>query len=979
MRPTPDLASRRTSAGRGRLWLILVAIAVLFLLMSLRGIAGFYTDYLWFDALDLTSVWWGLLGARMGLAAVFGGVFFVLMLVNLLIADRIAPQFRPSGPEEEMVERYHELVGERAGAVRVVVSAVLALFVGLGVTGQWNNWILFRNGGEFGVEDPLFGRDVGFYVFELPFLRFVTDWLFASVVFISIIVAAAHYLNGGIRMQSPGRRVTPAVKAHLSVLFAVLALLRSVHYYLDRFELTLSDRGVVNGANYTDVNAQLPAITLLILVSLLAAGLLLVNIRQRRWTLPLTAIGLWAFAALVAGGLYPAFIQRFQVEPEESTREALFIEHNIEATQAAMNLDDVEVNDFPYAEDLTAADLAANEETIRNIRLWDPEILERTYQRLQEVRAFYRFTDVDVDRYDVDDRLTQIVLAARELNPEGLPADTWETRHLAYTHGFGAVLSPANAVTRDGQPDFITKDVPPTGAIDIEQPRLYHGESLPGYAIVNTERDEIDYPTEDGLVTYDYTGEAGVPMGSLLRRAAFALRFGDINPLISNFITDESRILYMRGITERVEQVAPFLHFDADPYPVVYEGRIIWILDAYTTTDRYPYAEQVDTRRQKPGSGLRHDFNYARNSVKAVVDAYDGDVVLYVVGDDPIVEAYQDAFPELFSEDIPDELWAHFRYPEDLFRAQTDVWSRYHIDDPAGFYSQSDAWNVAQDPGTETGGTSAGQPIDPITGQPTGPPRERRMDPYYLLMRLPEEEREQFMMLQPYVPFSADDSRRELSAFMVAKSDPAEYGELEVFVMPRGEPVDGPAIVNARIQQEPDISSIITLLSRAGSRVLQGNLVIIPIENSLLYVRPLYVEAEGTRVPELKKVIVSYGDRVVMRDTLRESLEALFGEAPDTLEEGLDPDDSIDPALPDPTADLSEVADLLAAAEEAFVEAETALRDGDLAEYQRLIQEARERVQRAQELSDLDLDLELDAADEPAPEILPTDVEPTDA
>ncbi len=961
MRPTSDLPRRRASSTRGRAGLIILVVAVVVLLTSLRGIAGFYTDYLWFDSLGLTSVWFGILGTRVGLAAAFSLAFFALLFVNLVIADRIAPAFRPAGPEEEMIERYYDAVGERTGLVRLGVSALFALIAGVGVAGQWESWLLFRNGGEFGIADPQFGRDVGFYVFQLPFLRFAIDWLFASVVIIAIVTAVAHYLNGGIRLQTPAQRVTPQVKAHLSVLFALLAVLKAGAYYLDRFELTLSTRGTVDGATYTDVHAQLPAITLLILISLFAAVLLIVNIRQRGWTLPVIAVGLWAFVALVAGGIYPAFIQRFQVEPEESTREAEFIARNIEATRVAMGLDNVTVRDFQYSENLTAADLVRNEETIRNIRLWDPEILERTYQRLQEVRGFYRFTDVDVDRYMVDGRLTQIVLSAREINPDGLPADTWENRHLAYTHGFGAVLSPANAVTRDGQPDFIVRDVPPRGQIEIEQPRIYHGESLPGYAIVNSGRDEIDYPTEGGqLVTYDYTGNSGVGMGSILRRSAFALRFGDINPLISNFVTGDSRILYKRDIRDRLDAVAPFLHYDADPYPVIYDGRIVWIVDAYTTTDRFPYAQRANTDRQKAGSGLRHAFNYVRNSVKAVIDAYDGDVTLYIVEDDPIVRAWQNAFPELFTDDVPDTLRAHFRYPEDLFRAVTDMWARYHISDPGPFYSQTDAWNIAQDPGTEAGGTAAAQPVDPVTGQPTGPRRERRMDPYYLLMRLPGEDTEQFLMLQPYVPFSVDDSRRELASFMVAKSDPESYGELEVFVMPRGVPVDGPAIVNARIQQEPEISSIITLLSRAGSRVLQGNLVIIPVEESLLYVRPLYVEAEGTRVPELKQVIVAYGDRVVMRDTLQDALVELFGEAPDTLEEGLEPDEIIEgerpdtpaPATPPVDADILTVVEHLEAAEQAFAEADAALRNGDLAEYQRKNAEAREHLRRARAASD---------------------------
>ncbi len=950
--------------SRARVRLIIGLAVVVFLIVFSRRIAVFYTDLLWFNSLDLTSVWLRVVGTKALLAVVFGLFFLAVLLGNLMLADRSAPAFQPPGPEQDAIDRYRMLVGDRAGRLRLVLVGVLTLSVSLGVLTHWETWLLFRNGDDFGITDPQFGRDIGFYVFRLPFFTFVTDWLFSTLALITVIVAAVHYLNGGIRLRTLGQRVTPNAKLHLSVLFAALALLRSVTYYFNRFELTLSSRGFVDGASYTDVNAQLPAITLLILVSWFSAALLLYSTRRNGWSLPVTALGLWLVVSLVAGALYPAFIQRFRVEPEESTREAEFIDRNIAATRAAMNLDNVTVRDFDYSENLTVDDLVRNEETIRNVRLWDPDILERTYQRLQEVRTFYRFTDVDVDRYLVDGRLTQIELSARELNTDGLPADSWENRHLAFTHGFGAVLSPANAVTRDGQPDFTVRDVPPRGSIPIDQPRLYHGESLPGYAVVNTTRDEIDYPTEEGLETYDYTGEGGVDLSSIVRRAAFALRFGDINPLISNFITDESRILYIRDIRDRVEKVAPFLHFDADPYPVIDDGRIIWVLDAYTTTDRYPYAQRVDTARQKPNSGLRHSFNYARNSVKAVIDSYDGDVTLYLVDDDPIARAYQKAFPDLFDEDVPESLREHFRYPEDLFRAQTDVWSRYHISGTEGFYSQSDAWNVAQDPGTDSGAAAEADPtIDPVTGEIVGPVGERRMDPYYLLMRLPGEEREQFLMLQPYVPFSVDDTRRELSAFMVAKSDPDNYGELEVFVMPRGEPVDGPAIVNARIQQEPAISQIITLLSRSGSRVLQGNLVIIPIEESLLYVRPLYVEAEGTSVPELKQVIVAYGRRVVMRDTLQDALRELFGDAPETLEEGLDPDETITSggdqtedgasgdgsagASGDESTDIATINELLTAASEAFNDAELALRDGDLAEYQRLVNEAERLVAEA--------------------------------
>ena len=936
--------------------LIIAALSIL--LTSARGMAGLYTDYLWFDSLQSTSVWTGVLYSKVGLAVLFMLIFFVLMLANLVMAQRLAPQFRPPGREEDALREIHAVLERRPGLVRVGLSAFLALLFGAGVASRWNEWILFRNRVDFGVQDPQFDTDVGFYVFELPFLSFLTNWLFAALLVVLIVTTASHYLNGGIRLQSPGPSVTPAVKTHLSVLLALLALVKGANYYLDRFELVFSSRGAVQGATFTDVNAQLPALNLLIFISALAAVLFIINIRQRGWVLPIIAVGLWGLVAVAAGSAYPAFVQRFRVEPAESTREVPFIARNIEATRSAMGLDDVEVRQFDYNEQLNAQDLTRNAETVRNIRLWDPAVLTRTYQRLQEVRTFYRFTDVDVDRYEIGNETTQILLSARELNPDSLPSDTWENRHLAFTHGYGAVLSPANSVTSDGQPDFLVRNIPPQGQPAITQPRLYHGEAIGGFSIVNTDRDEIDFVRDDGsAVTNRYDGDGGIGIGSLLRRVAFALRFGDINPLISGFMTDESRILYIRDVRERARTIAPFLSYDNDPYPVVLDGRIVWLLDAYTTTDRYPYAQRADTSRVSGGSGLNHEFNYVRNSIKVAVDAYDGDVTFYLVDrDDPIAAAYAKAFPKLFTagDEVPPELRAHFRYPEDLFRIQTNMWGRYHIGEPNEFYSQSDRWNIAQDPGS-AGVAPGAAPVGQVSPGPAPDPRSRRMEPYYLLMRLPNEPDTEFLILQPFVPFSADDSRRELSAFMVAKSDPQEYGKFEVFVMPRDRQVDGPAIVNARMNQDPAVSSEITLLSRAGSEVLLGNLVVIPIEQSLLYVRPFYVQATGANaVPELKNIIVAFGDRIAMRPTLQEALVAVFGDAPPTREEGPGPGT---PGTPGPggtpptgTAGLSEEARrLFDEAARAFTDADAALRNGDPVGYATKIQEGRSLFERARQ------------------------------
>jgi uncharacterized protein len=956
--------SPRRGPSGSRAW-VAVAAAVLFLLVtSGRGIARFYTDYLWFSELGINEVFEAALSTRFVLSAFFIVLFFVLLLANLLVADRIAPVFRPMGPEDEIVARYQEAVGPHTNKVRLAVAALFALIAGSGAGGQWRNWLLFRNSVSFGADDPVFGRDVSFYVFRLPFLSYLVDWLFVAFVLVLVLTAVAHYLNGGIRLQAPLQRVTPQVKAHLSVLFGLVFLAKAAGYWVQRYELNFSTRGVVDGAGYTDVNAQLPALTLLMWIMVAAFLLFIVNIWRRGWALPVIALMVWAVVALSAGVLYPAFIQKFTVEPNEPTRERDYMARNIAATREAMGLTEVQERDFEPSYDLSAADLAENSETIRNVRLWDPPFLRRTYQRLQEVRSFFRFNDVDVDRYEIDDRLTQVVLSVRELNPDGLPSErqSWVNRHLQYTHGYGAVLSPANAVTSNGQPDFLVQDVPPRGEPEITQPQVYFGENLSSYAIAKTNQEEIDFPKEDGTdQTSTYDGEGGIPINNPFVRFALFARFSEVNILTSNAITPESRALFYRDVRERAGMAAPFLKFDADPYPVVLDGRIVWLLDAYTTTDRYPYAQRADTSRLPANSGLRSStFNYVRNSVKVAIDAYDGTMTFYVVDEaDPIVMAWSKAFPDLFENgDIPDEIRAHFRYPEDLFRVQTSMYGRYHIDNPLDFFRSADQWDISQDPGSKVATPTTLQTTQ--TTNPLAQPartREERMDPYYLLMRLPDEEREEFLLLQPFVPTSRDDTRKELTAFMVAKSDPENYGDLEVFVMPRGNLPKGPALVDADINQEPAISEQITLLSRAGSQVLLGNLLIIPVNDSLLYIRPLYVQAERTQQPQFKKAIVVYGEQVIMRDTLKQALEAIFGQAPETLEEtpladddggggGEDDGGTPDTGGGDPTIAPS-VQALLDQAAAAFEAAEAALREGDLATYQTKTREARDLVTRA--------------------------------
>ncbi|MGH8973064.1 MAG: UPF0182 family protein [Acidimicrobiia bacterium] len=959
----PTTEGRRRGLGARRTWLAGLAVALLVLLVSLRGIAGFYTDYLWFKEIGYTEVWRGLLVAKALPAVVFTVAFFLLILGNLVIADRMAPRFRPAGPEEELVERYRQLIGPYAGRVRVAVAAFLALVAGGGLTNQWNEWVLFRNRVDFGASDPQFGTDIGFYVFTMPFLRFIFDWAFAALVIVLLVTAVAHYLNGGIRVQGPLQRVTPQVKAHLSVIIGAMALLKAFGYWLERYELNFSTRGVVHGASYTDVRAELPALNMLIVISVAAALLFLINIRLRGWVLPAIAVGLWGFVSLVIGTIYPAAVQRFSVEPNEFQKESRYIERNIKSTRSAFGLDRVEVKPFDYKEELQAPDIQANEGTIGDARLWDPNVLEQTYRAIQQFRPQYIFGDVDIDRYPLEGEARQVVLSARELDLDNLPSQTWQNRHLVYTHGYGVVASPSNAVTDRGLPDFLLKDIPPQGTgLELTQPAIYYGERLSGYAIVGTKQKEYDFPAEPRDTVTTYRGEGGVPMKGLIRRGAFFLRFGEFKLLLSDQITPSSRALYLRDVRERVAKAAPFLRYDADPYPVVLDGRVLWVIDAYTTTSRYPYAQSYamsHAERLNPTSGLRGArFNYVRNSVKATVDAYDGTVKFYVftegIGRDPIVEAYRKAFPRLFSDrsEMPPGLEAHLRYPEDLFRVQTDHYSEYHVTEPQPFYNNSRQWAVAQDPGSGPlqvdASTSTPATLAPAPGGRTSVvsvSRKKRMEPYYLQMRLPGQTRESFLILQPFVPTARGEELTNLVSFMVAKSDPGEYGTLESYQMPVGQVIRGPDQINTIINTTPEISGQFTLLNRSGSQVLQGSLLLIPVEDSILYVRPLYLQGtQGTRLPEFKFVAVAYADRAVLGTNLNQALGKLFPGLVSTPPPGTTPPTTPPPGTIPPAGD---VAGLLAQANAAYQEAQTALRNGDLAGYQRAIDRLGELIRQA--------------------------------
>ncbi len=988
-------ARKRRNARRIRVFLVAAFLAVLLLIASLRGLSGFYTDYLWFSSLDFSSVWWKVLWAKIGLGLLFTAIFFGLMWINLFLAERMAPKMRPAGPEEDVVAKWHQAVGKHRWLVRLVVSLLLALLVGAGVSGRWQEWLFFVNPVDFGVTDQQFGRDVGFYVFQLPFLEFLVGWAFAAVLVVFLFTAAWYYLHGGIRLQvRASSRVLPQVKAHLSVLLGILALVKAVGYYFDQFALTLSTRGFVDGATYTDVNAQLPVLRLLLVISLFCFVLLLVNIWRRGFTYPAIAVGLWAIVAILAGAIYPTLVQRFQVEPSESTREAPFIERNIEMTRLALGLDQVVQSEFEYDPEITTTDIAENLETVRNVRLLDPSVMQDTFQQTQGIKSFYDFLDIDVDRYDIDGFVTQIVLSARELNSGDLPNDSWETRNVGFTHGYGLAAAPANAVDPNGRPAYVLGDIPAVveegaEALSLSQPGLYVGEGLTGYAVVGADRDEVDFQDDDDRTeSTRYEGDDGVGLSSILRRAAFALRFAEPNLLISNEINSDSRILFNRDINERVRTLAPFLSYDEDPYPAVIDGEVIWIIDAYTMSDDFPYSQQINPRAVRTGD-LATSFNYVRNSIKVTVNAYDGTVTFYVIDEtDPLAQSYRQQFGELFSDEQPPlELQEHFRYPEDLFRVQTDVWGRYRISEAAEFYDAAGAWSVAQDPGNSIGQATLETVVD-STGQIISR-SEVRIAPQYLLLRLPGEDSESFVIFRPFVPFSDDDSRKNLEGFMVVHNDPGRYGQMEVFEIRSDSPVDGPALFNSNIQTEEEISERVTLLNQNGSVVTPGNLLLIPVENSLLYVRPLFIEATGTTaVPELQLVIVGVGADIVIAETFEAALEGAIPDLDIDLETrtvstqpgdgtngGIGTDTGTDSGSGDGDTDTDTdtgdgdggtdtdtgdgdsgsdntgsetLMDLVTAARAAFDRADAALANGDLAAYQREIEEAQRLIALAE-------------------------------
>jgi uncharacterized protein len=879
---------------------ILLLLLLLLVLGVLAQVVPLYTDWLWFGEVGYSQVFVKTLSLRGSLFAALAIGVLVFLYANLTFAARTAAPDVIWELEDQLGLPSRVIIEPLIRRFLPIVLLLIALASGMRATVHWETVLGYLNATPFGVADPLFGYDLSFFVFTLPLWRLVHGWALTLVTATIVLTLAIYVLQRSLVLTSRGPRLAAGARSHLLVLGAAALGLKAIGFWLDRFELVFSPRGIVFGAAYTDIHASLPVLGALAVFAALCAVACLAQIA--RSGLRLVAGGLIALALVwvVGLGVYPALLQRFRVTPNELAAERPFIGHNIRMTRQAYGLDRIVEREFPADEALDARALERNAATVKNIRLWDYRPLLRTFAQLQEIRTYYKFVDVDNDRYVVNGEYRQLMLSPRELSYQHLQSRIWINEHLTFTHGYGAVVGPVNRITAEGLPEFLVKDIPPqsaSGFPKITRPQIYYGEVSNEYVLVNTRSQELDYPSGDQNVYTSYGGRGGIQLSSFFRKVAFAIRFGEIKILLSNDLTDQSRIMMNRTVGQRVRQIAPFFRFDRDPYMVIDDdGRLIWMLDGYTTTDRYPYSEPV------PGVG-----NYIRNSVKVTVDAYDGAVTFYRADDtDPIVRAYGGAFPGLLKplDQMPETLRRHIRYPEDFFAIQARKYATYHMLDPQVFYNKEDLWAV---------------PRRAIEG------RDRDMEPYYTIMRLPREQKEEFILLTLFNPARRDN----MIAWMAARSDPPNYGRLIVFNFPKQKLVYGPRQIDARIDQDPVISQQLSLWNQRGSTVIRGSLLAIPIDQSLVYVQPLYLAAsEQGALPELRRVIVAYGNQIAMESTLEQSLSRIFGGRPTTTAAAAAAPSADGP--PDGTAGARQLGQR---ALEIWNRAQDALRRGDWAAY----------------------------------------------
>lgn len=938
MRSPSDIRRSALSQPRRRIIIGLIVVVLIILLFSLRRLAFLWTDQLWFSSIGQGHVFTTLLFVKVGLAFVFGLVFFVVLFGNLLLTDKLRAKELTFGPEDDVVRRFQNAVRPYARRIYAAIAVVVAFIAGLNATSQWQSYLLFAHSESFHQVDPLFHKDLGFYIFTLPFLSYIVSFMFASLVVILLITALFHYLNGGIRASRTSPRVSPQVKAHLSVIGAGIALVKALGYLVAKWQLVTSTNGYTEGAGYTDVHARIPALTILFYLSLAAMVILLVNIRTRGWSLPAVAVGLWAFVALVIGVIYPLILQTAKVSPAQSSLEKPYIQRNIAATRDAYGIDNVTYHNFVGSTTVTPTQIKAASATLNNIRVWDPnpQIALATVNRRQSIRSYYQFSTLAVDRYNINGTETPVLIGTRQINSSNLPATSWVNTHLQYTHGLGVAMLESNlADPNTGNPVFVVGNVPPVstkGAPVLTQPDIYFGINQSGWVVANSKQPELDYQLNSGAqagqpVETHYASTGGVQIGGFLRRTAFALRLGDFNLWVSNQVTSKSRIMFVRDVTAMAEKAAPFLSFDSQPYPVIVNGHVDYVLNGYTTSANYPYSTNASSESVSTTGGLPSSYNYVRNSVEVVVNAYSGAMKFYVRdANDPIIKSYEAAFPTLFTplSKMPSTVRQHLRYPNDLFAMQAAVLGRYHITSASAFYNASDQWEVSPTTGagspsqalsvtlkTDTQGNLISSTLSP-------------MSPLYEVMSLPNTNHQQLVTTDAYVPAGNTQTVQSLTAFVTATSDPNDYGDLNVYVTPRGTSVTGPVQADAEIQQNAKVSSIITPLDQHGSSVLLGNNLMVPLDQSVLYVRPLYVSSTSNSLPQLKYVIAVFNQDVGIETTLSAALSDVLGTSVGTGSSG---------SSTGTTKGLSAATYLQDATNE-YELAQTALKAGNLGAYQ---------------------------------------------
>jgi uncharacterized protein len=859
--------------------LALTAIALVILATILVSLSGFYADFLWFRSVDFVSVWSTVLTTKIYLFIFFGLITSLFITTNIYIAFKNRPIYVPVSIEADNLERYRGQLEPIRRWVLLAIAVGLFYFAGTSGVGLWDSWLQFKNSTQFGVKDPQFGLDISFFAFKLPFYQSLIAWAISTLLLAIIAAAAVHYLYSGIRLQAAEDKTTVAARVQLSVLMGIFVLIKAVAYWFDRYALGLKEGRLITGLSYTDVNALLPAKSILAGISIICALLFFANIIRRSWVLPAAGLSLLVISSVLIAGIYPAAIQQFQVKPSESGKEAPYIQRNIEATRDAYGLSNVVVQDYQATIETSAGQLKNDEVTISNIRLLDPSVVPSTFRQLQQIKPYYSFADsLDVDRYEIDGEMRDSVVSVRELSIEGNPARNWINDHLVYTHGFGFVSALGNTIDADGKPQFSVGDIPPTSGLGEFEPRIYFGENVPDYSIIGgaegSSPTELDYPddnSENGQKNYTYTGKGGVPMGSLFTRLLFAIKYQEQRIVLSNLINSDSKILFNRNPSERVEKVAPWLTLDGNVYPAVVDGRILWIVDGYTTSNGYPYSKKtnlaqattnsITTSSNAVDSLANRDVSYIRNSVKATVDAYDGTVTLYQWDEkDPVLATWSKSFPGTVTPKsaMSKSLLSHIRYPEDLFGVQRDVLSTYHVKTADAFYGGQDFWRVPTDP-SSLGGNAGIQP------------------PYYMTLQLPGQDKPAFSLTTSFVPRG---NRQNLTAFAVANADNGpDYGKITVLQLPRSTNIAGPSQVASNFEAKPEVAQALSLLRQGGSDVVLGNLLTLPVGGGLLYVQPVYVRATANTAayPLLQKVLVSFGDVIGFDDTLQGSLDQVFG------------------------------------------------------------------------------------------------------